>query len=57
MIDDTDQRIVDGYTRMPQGGEFDVDEWGDRGRFITELTSDSLRDLSDEEAAAGHEPW
>ena len=52
-----DEAIVEGYTRMPQGGEFDVDEWGDLGKLMTGLTEESLRQLADEEREAGHEPW
>lgn len=52
-----DQQIVDGYTRMPQGGEYDEDEWGDLGQFTTVLMVDQMRRLNAEEAEAGHEPW
>lgn len=52
-----DRRITEGYTRMPQGGEYDVDEWGDLGRLVTGLAVESLRRLDDEERAAGLEPW
>lgn len=52
-----DQQIVDGYTRMPQGGEYDVDDWGDVGRFVDALTVAQQRRLSEEEQDAGVEPW
>ncbi len=52
-----DRQIRQGYTRLPQGGEYDVDEWGDLGRMVTALTVESLRRLQDEERAAGLEPW
>ncbi|MBA2578509.1 MAG: hypothetical protein H0V05_18020 [Euzebyaceae bacterium] len=35
-----DRRIIDAYTRMPQGGEYDVDEWGDLGAVVV-LTRDA----------------
>lgn len=46
-----DQEIVDGYTRMPQGGEYDVDE------LMIALTVDQMRQLNTEEREAGHDPW
>lgn len=52
-----DRRIVEGYRRMPQGGEFDVDEWGDLGSMVTALTAGSLRRLEQEEREAGLDPW
>lgn len=52
-----DRRIVEGYRRMPQGGEFDIDEWGDLGATIATLTRESMRALDEEERAAGFEPW
>lgn len=52
-----DRQIVEGYTRMPQGGEFDVDEWGDLGQMMTALTAESFRALAEEEREAGYEPW
>ncbi len=52
-----DRRIVEGYRRMPQGGEADVDEWGDLGRAVAALSADSLRALAEEEREAGFEPW
>lgn len=52
-----DRQIVDGYTRMPQGGEYDADDWGDVERLMTGLTVDQLRHLDREEREAGHEPW
>lgn len=52
-----DRQIVEGYERMPQGGEYDADDWGDVGQFMTALTVDHLRRLSEEEREAGLEPW
>jgi predicted transcriptional regulator len=52
-----DREIVDAYTRMPQGGEFDRDEWGDMGGMATALTKESFKNLEQEEQAAGSEPW
>ncbi len=52
-----DRQIVEGYSRMPQGGEFDDDEWGDVGELLTVLTADQQRQLNREERAAGFEPW
>lgn len=52
-----DRQIVEGYTRMPQGGEYDVDEWGDLAGMVTALTVDALRQLDAEERAAGFDPW
>ena len=53
----TDRLIVEGYTRMPQGGEFDADGWGELGRMATVLTADQMHRLNEEERAAGFEPW
>jgi predicted transcriptional regulator len=52
-----DRQIVEGYTRKPQGGEYDVDEWGDLGQFVVGLTVESLRALDEEERAEGLDPW
>ena len=52
-----DRQIVEGYARMPQGGEFDRDEWGDLGGMVTGMTAEMLRRTSEEEAAEGHESW
>lgn len=52
-----DRQIVDGYTRMPQGGEYDRDEWGDLGRMVSGLTVEQLRRLNEEEREAGFAPW
>lgn len=52
-----DQQIVDGYRRVPQGGDYDVDEWGDLGGMVTALSVESLSRLDEEERAAGIEPW
>jgi predicted DNA-binding protein len=53
----TDRLIVEGYTRMPQGGEYDADAWGELGAMATALTVDQMRRLNEEERAAGFEPW
>lgn len=52
-----DQRIVDGYARMPQSGEYDADEWGDVGQLVNSLTAVQQRRLSQEERDAGFDPW
>lgn len=52
-----DRRIVAAYTRMPQGGEFDVDDWGDLGHAVTALAAEGSRQLAEEERDAGFEPW
>ena len=52
-----DSEIVDGYTRRPQTGEYDADEWGDLGPLVSALTVVQQRRLSDEERKAGFEPW
>ena len=52
-----DRQIREGYTRMPQGGEFDVDDWGDLGRAVTGLTEESMRRLAEEEREAGTPRW
>lgn len=52
-----DRAIVEGYTRMPQGGEYDADEWGDVGALAGALTVAQQRRLTEEERDAGHDPW
>lgn len=52
-----DRQIVDGYTRMPQGGEYDDDERGDLGGIVSGLTVEQFRRLNEEEREAGFEPW
>ncbi len=52
-----DQEIADGYTGMPQGGDYDLDEWGDLGHMMTTLTADLMSQLNAEEREAGHDPW
>lgn len=52
-----DRRIVDGYMRMPQGGEYDADEWGDLDRLMGALMVAQQRRLTEEERDAGLEPW
>lgn len=54
---DIDSRIVDGYTRMPQGGEHDIDEWGDLDKMMNALEVEQMRRLNEEERQAGREPW
>jgi predicted transcriptional regulator len=52
-----DRQIVEGYTRMPQGGRHDADEWGDMGSLVTALTADQMRQLNEEERESGYESW
>jgi len=52
-----DREIVEGYTRMPQGGEYDRDEWGDLGRMIDALSIEAFRALEAEERESGLDPW
>lgn len=52
-----DRQIVEGYTRMPQAGEYDADAWGDMGSLMTSLTAVQLRQLNEEEREAGFESW
>lgn len=52
-----DRQIVEGYTRMPQGGEFDVDQWGDLGKMVDSLAITTFRRLDAEEREAGLDPW
>jgi hypothetical protein len=52
-----DRQIVEGYRRMPQGGEPDIDEWGDLGAMMSALATESMGALDEEERAAGFEPW
>lgn len=54
---DIDRRIVEGYRRFPQGGEYDVDEWGDLGAMVAGLAVETLRRLDEEERSAGSDPW
>lgn len=54
---EVDRQIVEGYTRMPQGGEFDRDEWGELGELVTGLAAATFEQLADEEREAGLEPW
>lgn len=51
-----DQQIVDGYRRMPQS-DFDQDAWGDLGRMMHAMSADHMRQLNEEERAAGFEQW
>lgn len=52
-----DREIIAGYTRMPQGGEYDADEWGDLGQFVSALMATQQRRLTEEERDAGFDPW
>jgi len=52
-----DRQIIDGYTRMPQGGEYDVDEWGNVDKLMAALAVDQLVHLDREEREAGFERW
>jgi hypothetical protein len=52
-----DHQIVEGYTRMPQGGEYDADEWGDLAALMAALTRDQQRQLTADERDTGFEPW
>lgn len=52
-----DRQIVDGYTRIPKGGEDHVDEWGSVGTLMTALMADQLRQLNSDEREAGFGPW
>jgi predicted transcriptional regulator len=51
-----DRLIVEGYARMPQA-EFDQDDWGDLGRMMTAMSAAQMRQLNDEERAAGFGTW
>ena len=46
--------IVDGYTRVPQATPV---EWGPLDAQADRSTAEAGRRLSEEERAAGHEPW
>jgi predicted transcriptional regulator len=52
-----DRQLVDGYTRMPQGGSYDEDEWGNVATLMAALTADQARSLAAEEREAGLPPW
>lgn len=52
-----DRQIVDGYTKVPQRGEYDADEWGSLAHQFTALTADQMRQLNHEEREAGFAPW
>jgi predicted transcriptional regulator len=52
-----DRQVVEGYRRMPQGGEHDVDEWGDLGLAVATLSAETFRALDEEEREAGFGPW
>lgn len=52
-----DRQIVEGYSRMPQGGEFEVDDWGDLGKLVDFMAIATFRSLAAEEEEAGLEPW
>jgi hypothetical protein len=44
-----DHQIVEGYTRFPQGGAHDVDDWGDLVARSVEGTDDALAALDAED--------
>jgi Arc/MetJ-type ribon-helix-helix transcriptional regulator len=44
-----DRQIVEGYTRFPQGGAHDVDDWGDLVVQSVEGTDDALAALDAED--------
>lgn len=52
-----DRLIIEGYQRLPQGGQFDADEWGNLGTMMATMTAEQMRLLNDEEREAGFEPW
>lgn len=52
-----DRQLVEGYTRMPQSGSYDEDEWGNMATLMAALTADQARSLAAEEAEAGLQPW
>jgi hypothetical protein len=52
-----DRQLVTGYTRMPQGGAYDADEWGNMATLMAALTGDQARSLAAEEREAGLPPW
>jgi predicted transcriptional regulator len=52
-----DKEIVEGYEGIPQGGEFDADEWGNLGTMMATMSAEQMRQLNDEEREAGFEPW
>lgn len=52
-----DHQIIEGYQRMPQGGEYDADEWGSIGELLVALTMDQMRQADREEREAGLERW
>jgi hypothetical protein len=38
-------------------GDGTVDDWGDVEQLLDSAAKATMRDLADEERAAGHEPW
>jgi hypothetical protein len=52
-----DQLIIEGYQRTPQGGEFDIDEWGSLGAMMATMSAEQMRQLNEEEREADFEPW
>jgi predicted transcriptional regulator len=52
-----DRAIVEGYQRMPQGAEFDADEWGNLGTMMATMSAEQMKQLNEEEREAGFEPW
>ena len=55
--EEIDRQRVEAYRRMPQGGEHDVDEWGDLGRAVAALSAETFRALGEEEREAGFGAW
>ena len=52
-----DRQLVEAYTRMPQGGAYDLDEWGDMANLMATLAAEQARSLTTEEREDGHAPW
>jgi hypothetical protein len=52
-----DQLIVEGYQRMPQDEEFELDEWGNLTAMMAAVSAEQMRQLNDQEHEAGFEPW
>src|SRR5579864_7113300 len=51
-----DRQIVVGYTRVPQGGAFDEDEWGNLDSFMQAMATETFRQVAREERGAGPDP-
>jgi hypothetical protein len=52
-----DQLIVEGYQRMPQDKESELDEWGNLTAMMAAVSAEQMRQLNDQEHEAGFEPW